>query len=385
MLKNTQPSLIISALLLGACSSAGNLDNLIPDRRPDYRSSHLENALEVPPDLSSANVSSRYNIPDFNPGSAASYNAYHDARVQHDQRGFIKVLPPLNGVALIEAPGQLPHLIVAAAPDTVWPLVKRYWNQQGIRLAKADPAVGIMETDWLLNKADLPSTGVSGLLDSVLGFVSDTSERDRYRVVFSRDSAGRTVLTLLYSQSVEKKRHEQALTGGESGYEWTLSDTDNPELQREMTRRLALYLSNQFAQRPTAQDAGQGGNGQFAQLGRSKDGMIVLALNAAYAQAWRALGNALDNASYAIEQADYAQGAYQVQYRPQSAEQSGEPGLWDKLVGNDKKPVQSSAPHYLVRLADQGKYSVAVVQNSDGSPASPQAARTLLENVYAHF
>lgn len=381
MQKHHQTGLMLAIVLtLSACSGSSNLSSMVPDRRPDYRSSSMENALEVPPDLRDAAIDSRYNIPDMNPSAVASYNAYNDERVQRNQRGFIKVLPPLQGVEVVEQSGELPYIVVNTAPEDVWQMVKRYWNQNGIRLAVDNPSIGIMETDWLLNKAALPSTGISGVLDSLLGFVSDTGERDRYRIRFSRNGVGQTIVTLIYTQSVEKAEYEGIGKGELSGYSWQLSDNQNPELQLEMTRRIALYIANELQRQGKMGQATDRQAQTFAQLGQTQNGLNILVFNGSYDQAWRALGNALDNASFAIEQTDYNNGTYRVQYSPQS--NAKKTGLWDKLWGSSDDSEQNAQPYYLVRLADQNGQAIAIVQNNDGSNAAPEAARQILEAVY---
>lgn len=375
----------VTVLGLTACGSSSNLSDMIPDRRPDYRTSSMENALEVPPDLLGATIDSQYNIPDLNPSAIASYNAYAADRVQRNQRGLIEVLPPLDGVDVVENSGQLPYIVVNAPAEVVWRAVKRYWNQNGIRLATEDPAIGIMETDWLLNQADLPSTGVGGFLDSLLGFVSDTGERDRYRIRFGRNASGQTVVTLVYTQSVEKAVYDGVSTREASGYTWQVSDNDNPELQLEMTRRLAIYVANELRRQGQVsnEQTQQNSASRFVELGQLQNGNSVLVFNGSYDQAWRALGIGLDNASFAIQNADFNNGAYRVQYQPQSQAQA-DPGLWDKLWGNTKQEsTYDNQPIYLVRLADQGEQSIALVQNADGSNAAPDQATQILEAIYA--
>ncbi|UJF23912.1 outer membrane protein assembly factor BamC [Suttonella sp. R2A3] len=371
------------ALLLSACSS-GNLNELIPDRRPDYRSSSMVNALEVPPDLTGATIDNTLAIPDLNPSAIASYNAYAAENVTRDQRGYIAVLPQLEGVDVVETPGQLPYIVVNAPPEKVWQAVRRYWSSNGIRLTVNEPAIGLMETDWLVDETELPQTGISGILNSLLSFVSDSGTRDRYRIRFGREAGEQTSVTLLYQQSVEKADYDLQSGKEPAGFKWTLSDNDNPELQLEMTRRIALFIANELkrSQPEQAQDAGNAVPAVNVQLGQLQDGTNALVFNSPYQQAWRVLGIALDKASFAIEKADYTSGSYLVQYQPQSEVQQ-DPGFWSRLWGSEPSEQAPANPYFLVRLADQGKQSVAVVQTENGAPAPTPAAQNVLESLYA--
>ena len=333
-----------SAFALAACSSAGNLTDKLPDRRPDYRQSNVSRTLEIPPDLSRSTVDDQMTVPGLNPGAVASYQAYNEDNVVRNQRGYIEVLPQLYGVQVIEQPSALPYIRVAADTSTVWAAVKKYFENNGIRLKTQEPAIGLMETDWLENLSDLPRTGFSGLLNSIISLTHDSGTRDRYRIRFARESDNTTSVTLVYSQAEEK-----AVRG-----------------QQQIAQHPATGGGDITSARATLTTAG---------------GQTALAISGSYAQAWRILGIGLDKASFALEKQDYNSGTYQVQYQPQSAEKQDKQGFWSRLWGSKKKADKANAPRYRIRLADQGGQSIAVVQTLDGKPAPENEAKALLETV----
>ena len=374
--------LLGAALLMTACSNT-SLRDAIPDRRPDYRQSNVSRQLEVPPDLSGGTLDDQLTVPDMNPASVASYRAYSQDNAIRDKRGFIEVLPQLYGVQVIEQPGTLPYILVSADTSTTWSAVKKYWENNGIRLRTQEPAIGLMETDWLENQSDLPRTGFSGLLNSIISLTHDSGTRDRYRIRFAREADNTTGVTLVYSQAAEKAVRDRQ--GKEAqGYRWQTTDNDNPEMQLEMTRRVALFISAELRrQQQLAQNPAAGGGditGTRATL-TTAGGQTALAIPGSYAQTWRILGIGLDKASFALEKQDYASGTYQVQYQPQSAEKQDKQGFWSRLWGGKKKADKTNAPRYRIRLADQGSQSVAVVQTLDGQPAPENEAKALLETV----
>ena len=374
---------LIAALLVSACSTS-SLRDAIPDRRPDYRQSNVSRQLEIPPDLSGGTLDDQLTVPDMNPASVASYRAYSQDNAVRDKRGFIEVLPQLYGVQVIEQPGTLPYILVSADTTTTWTAVKKYWENNGIRLRTQEPAIGLMETDWLENLSDLPRTGISGLLDGIIRLTHDSGTRDRYRVRFSREG-DKTGVSIVYSQA-EEKAVRDGNNKDPQGFRWQQSDNDNPELQLEMTRRIALFISaelrrqNELQQKHGDAGASAAASGVRAQL-TTADGKPALAIQGNYSQAWRVLGIGLDKASFALEKQDYNSGTYQVQYQPQSAEKAEKTGFWARLWGGKKPQKADNAPRYLIRLADQGDHSIAVVQTLAGKAASDKEARALLETV----
>ena len=374
---------LIVALLVSACSTS-SLRDAIPDRRPDYRQSNVSRQLEIPPDLSGGTLDDQLTVPDMNPASVATYRAYSQDNAIRDKRGFIEVLPQLYGVQVVEQPGALPYILVAADTSTTWAAVKKYWENNGIRLRTQEPAIGLMETDWLENLSDLPRSGISGLLDSIIKLTHDSGTRDRYRVRFSREG-DKTGVSIVYSQA-EEKAVRDGNNKDPQGFRWQQSDNDNPELQLEMTRRIALFISaelrrqNELQQKHGDAGASAAASGVRAQL-TTADGKPALAIQGNYSQAWRVLGIGLDKASFALEKQDYNSGTYQVQYQPQSAEKAEKTGFWARLWGGKKPQKADNAPRYLIRLADQGDHSIAVVQTLAGKAASDKEARALLETV----
>lgn len=376
---------LIVALGLTACSS-GSLRDTLPDRRPDYRQSSVGRNIEVPPDLSGTSLNDQLSVSDFNPAAVASYSDYNDARIQRDDRGFIEVLPALYGVQVYEPAGQLPYMIIDTDASTAWQVVRKYWAYNGIRLKVDDPSIGVMETDWLENVGDMPSTGISGFLNNVLGFASDSDERDRYRLRFSRLSPSQTQVALIYSKSEQVAEYDfPTQTTDPSGFTWQLSDTNNPELQLEMTRRIAVFASNELQRSSglvaaTENESAPALSTGFAQITTLPDGQPALIMPGNYAQSWRVLGIGLDKASFAILGDDYQNGTYRVRYQPQSDLKTR--SYFSSLWGSDDEPA-SQRPEYLVRLSDQGAQSIAVVQNGDGSPANAAQAEAVFQSVQA--
>lgn len=373
-----------SAVVLAACSTGSILDNL-PDRAPDYRQSNIGRKIEVPPNLSNASLDSQAGISDMSPAPVASYRDYEQARVQRNARGYIEVLPTLYNVQVIESAGALPYISTAADPSSAWQIVKRYWQNNGVRLATDNPQIGIMETDWLENASSKPSAGIGGFLNNLLGFLSDSDQRDRYRLRFSRNAQGGTDIALIYTQSELVTARDYGLASEPAGFTWQLSDTINPELQLEMTRRIALFISAELEKNAGIAQTQSGAAPATSSIGHTQlmqlaDGQPALAIYGNYAQSWRVLGIALDRASFAIENAQYETGTYRVRYSPPTAEVKR--SFFARLWGSKDEPAQQQ-PQYLVRLADQGNVAVAIVQNPDGSSANAAQAQALLETVNA--
>ncbi|MBP3194138.1 MAG: outer membrane protein assembly factor BamC [Cardiobacteriaceae bacterium] len=377
---------ILTIFALTACSERNPFDNF--SRAPDYKTANVGRKIEVPPDLSSQSLGDSLTVSDFTPHSISSYNEYYADRVKRDRRGYIEVLPELYMTRVIEQKGELPYITTAADINAAWRIVKGYWTENGIELKTDNPQIGIMETDWLENKNGKPSTGIGGLVNSLLGFLTDDDRRDRYRLRFARNNQGGTDIAIIYTKSELEKIRDNNLptyTKQVTGYHWKLSDTENPEMQLEMTRRIALFISGELErgganiQAPSPEEGQTApspartntnvGYSRFVQL---QDGNPALLIYGTYEQAWRVVGIALDKASFSIEDQDVSSGTYKVRYRPES--DSKKKGFFSSLFGRGDQ-----RPSYLIRLADKGTESLVVVQTTDGKTADKREARALLE------
>ncbi|MDO4435020.1 MAG: outer membrane protein assembly factor BamC [Cardiobacteriaceae bacterium] len=356
--------------LLTAC----NGNQLVPDRSPDYRQSKVGKQLVLPPNFVRTGQQDQLIIPQLGQQtSIATYQDYEQNKIRRDQRGFIEVLPELYGVQVIEpspnAQGQsaLPFIVTQLGIDETWQATKRFWEQQGVALDVQDTALGVMETAWLEDTTKLPKTGLS----SMLSFLYDTGERDRYRLRFSREGSG-TKIVLMHRKSEDLPSD----TEDNTAFRWVETQNINPEYQIEMTRRLAVQLSQEVKRQQ-----GSAHSEALYQLTQI-DGQPALHLNLAYQSAFKAVGIALDRASFALENKDAKRGLYRVQYQPQK----GKPveGIFHQWFAKKEKTQEN--PHYHVRLAEQGKKSTLVlIHDENGQAVSQEEAQALLDTIIRYF
>lgn len=360
-------SLSLSALLV-ACGG----HQLVPDRSPDYRQSRVGKQLELPPDFVRTGIQDSLTIPSLDAqNSFASYREFEQQQVKRDARGFIEVLPELQGVEVVEGQSALPFVRSQLSVEQAWLATKRFWEQQGVALSTQDAALGIMETHWLEDKTKLPQSGFS----SLLGFLYDSGVRDRYRLRFTRVGTG-SEIAIIHRKSEDLPSD----TVENTAFRWVETDNINPEYQREMTRRLAVHLSREY-QKQMGQNATASQGGALYSL-ENLDGQPALKLNLAYQSAFKAVGIALDRASFGLDSKDAKRGLYRVQYRPQK----GKPveGFFHQLFS--KKAEEPENPYYHVRLAEQGgKSTLIIVHDEDGRAVSRQEAEALLQTIISHL
>ncbi|NJM11586.1 MAG: outer membrane protein assembly factor BamC [Synechococcaceae cyanobacterium SM1_2_3] len=376
---------LLSAMLIALAACSTNFDTLIPDRRPDYRQSKvMSNKLDVPPDLTSSTIDDTLIVPEINPAGSASLSAYASERggAQPQARKAEAVLPLQAGITLQQDGGQR-WLIVAAAPEQVWPKVREFWTSNGFALKRDDPTIGIMETDWLENRADIPEDGIRKILKQFLDVAYSAATRDKFRTRLERSADGKSTEIYLSHSGVE-----EVAMGGSSGsatntFVWQQRPA-SPELEAEMLNRLTVYLgaSEKRAEAQQAKTSNQPTSGPRVRL-VEQGGESQLLINEDYSRAWRLVGLALDSSNYVVEEQNRGQGLYVVEYRDPEKEnqKSGDAGFWSRLAfwRSSKPDAPPPGTRYRVRLAGQAQQTVVVVRSASDQPDASPGARQVLD------
>ena len=379
-LRRTAP-LVAALTALTACSTS--FDTLLPDRRPDYRQSKVTQTLEVPPDLTSSTIDDTLVVPEINPAGSASLSTYASERGSQQQPQVRKteaVLPPQPGITL-EQDGNQRWLVVAAPVDQVWPKVREFWTSNGFVLKRDDPTIGIMETDWVENRADIPQDGLRAILKKYLDILYSAPTRDRFRTRLERTADGKSAEVYLTHSGVEEIAVGGSTASSTNTYIWQRRPAD-PELEAEMLKRLTVYLGasekRAEVQQAKASTAPAGPRVRLVEQG----GESQLVISDDYSRAWRLVGLALDSSSYAVEEQNRSQGLYVVEYRdPEKENQKpGDEGWLSKLAFWRSKPeAPPPGTRYRVRLSGQGQQTVVVVRDASDQPDSSAGARQVLE------
>jgi outer membrane protein assembly factor BamC len=349
---------VVAALLVSACSS---VKKVVPGQdKVDYKKSEVTESLEVPPDLSSNTINDA-------PASldAATYSEYGDSRI--DGRNSA-VLPAQSNMS-VERDGDQQWLVVRGTPAQVWPRVKEFLLQEGFLIRMEDPRVGIIETGWAENRADIPQGPIRNILGKVLDSVYSSATRDQFRVRLENGTQPDTTEVFLTHRGMQ-----EVLTGGavDATPVWEPRATD-PELEAEMLKRLMVYMGveEQKAQTMLAQQSEQESR---AQLVSDASGTMLLVYED-FSRAWRRTGIALDRVGFAVEDRNRSEGTYYVRYS-------------DPLAGEDKGMLSKlafwssddevAARQYHIKLVASGATTQIIVDNAEGARDTTATAKRIL-------
>ncbi|HID44776.1 MAG TPA: outer membrane protein assembly factor BamC [Chromatiaceae bacterium] len=343
---------VVPVLVLGGCSSTG-LDNILPDKQVEYKKEVIaDKHLEVPPDLTSSRIENR--IPGLE-GGTTTYSEYAGMRKgvgDSSMRSLGQNVLPENPDIKVEREGRDRWLVINASADAVWDKVLDFWQENGILLDQQDPTIGVMETTWLENKANVSSGFITDFIQGFFDGAYDAGIRDRFRIRLERgDEPGTTELYLVHFGM--EQEFVSGTTNEDDQIYWKIRPRD-PGLEAIMLNRLMIYLGLAEAEAKARLAAAKEMTGVKSRMVKGRDGAALL-ISEPFSKAWRLTGLALDRVGFVVEDRNRSRGIYYVRYNdPMKGSEKG--GWLSKLAfwRSDEKVDESAVYQVRVTSLDQG-------------------------------
>jgi outer membrane protein assembly factor BamC len=364
-----------ACLAVAGCSSVGLSSDKI-----DYGRAVAPKSLEVPPDLSQLPRDDRFAVPERGTVTASAASAAAASRAQ-PRPGAVAAVAPALANARIEREGNQRWLSVDVTPEQAFAIILEYLPSIGLAIEREDPKLGIVETAWAENRANLPQDPLRRLLGRFAGMVYSTGEQDKFRVRIERTAKNTAEIFVSHRGMVEV-----FTTQAQDSTKWQPRASD-PELEAEILQLLA----QRFAAPPRTQTAAVGAapaviptspvQPEVARLlpaDAANPARVVI--DEQFDRAWRRVGLALDRGGFTVEDRDRAKGMYFVRYVDPVFEQKqrDNQGIFSKLFGRD---VKIDTQQFRVRVADEGARTVVTVQDRDGKPDAGATSDKILAQI----
>jgi len=341
-------AVLFLATAVGGCGNLPRLDEVLPDKRTEYRDARDLPPLEVPPDLTTDTINDSMAIPgEETPATLSAYER---------QQRLSKSGSVLGGPLENED-----QLTLRGDRFSVWPELQRFWQEQGVALDLDDAELGVMETTW-----SEPREAETGQV------------RDKFKIFAEPGPAENTTL-LFISHDLQRR----------SGNEW--QDAGSSE---EVRRQVASALYDFFGGRQPAADtqvAARDGGGQTtapatpesevrrAEIINNDQGQVYLLLPGDLESIWGEVESAVVNAGMEIRSADSNKGEFVVAWKPGGEEEEG--GWFDalKFWKNDEPAV------YRLSLTGLSDRTELVVRDEDGDWQSGDDVRDMLNRIQFQY
>ncbi len=373
--------LVVGGAALWVLSACGTVTDAVPDRRPDYRTHTAASPLEFPPDLTASALDDALQVPDLAPRDSATLSAYSQERQTGTRHEPVARAP--EGVQL-EREGDRRWLVSEQPAEQLWPRVRAFWVDNGFPLSRDEPNIGVLETEWLENRADIPDGPIRAVMRRFLDFAYAAPTRDRFRVRLERVAEG----TEIYLTHYGVEERVVSPNGGRAATATTTtvwqSRPRDPELEAEMLVRLMMHLGTGETEARTAvaERSPVADDEPRARIIRNALGEQALLVEHGYDETWRRVGLALDSEQFVVEDQQRNAGLYLVELLDLSAQRGS--GVFARLAfWRSDADRERTGEQLKVRLAAQGAQTLVVVHNLedevDDSPLGLALLDTLLE------
>jgi len=297
----------------------------------NYYSNKSVTSLEIPPDLTSPEMQKSFVLSDFVSGVKENYVDFSDSQEK------VKVLSNPTGIN-VKKSGQMRWLEIDKNPDDVWILVREFLKLQGFSLEKDNKKTGILETNFIENRPDIPDSSL-GFIRGVLGRALDQqytfASVDKYRVrIEPLDDGKRTslYLSLTSLEEIVDPRIDDPKRYGETKWKYREKDLI---LETEMLYRLMVYLGGDDVETKILEAKDQ--KTITAKVQDSINGYAKLVLDLDILHAWEKLSWSIDQNNIDLEDKDIKERAFYI-----VSTRTSDKGIMSRLFGDEpyKKTFQ---------------------------------------------
>ncbi len=355
---------------LAGCETIGPVG-----KRIDYKSTSAAPALELPPELTQPRYDDRYTV-----STASGLAAANAARPKQTD------LLPTNPDAQIARAGNERWIVAKATPEQAWSTVRQFWTENGFVVATEQPAIGVMETDWAENRADLPSDFLRRTIGKYLDAFTSTYKRDKFRTRIERGAEAGTVEIYVSHRGMEQVPTAMIDNKYGAGFAWALMPP-NPSLEAEMLSRLMMRFGTAEPQAVAAVSAAAPGArgaataiAERARVEKGADGVSKLIVDDPFDRAWRRVGLALDRSGFTVVDRDRSTGVYFVRYADPDSEMTHKDRSesWLAKLAFWKTDEKDKPEQYRIKVVEAAPASVVSVQDPNGAPDKTQTSEKIL-------
>ena len=258
----------------------------------------------------------------------------------------------------IQKLGTKSWIVVADAPEQVWPLVTQLVADSGIDVEREDPPAGIVETAWFALEAGAGDV----LRDAIRSGLGDQEQKgpwlDRVQVRIER--------AIRPGSSEVHVVHYRTRSGSEDG----VVASAVPEVEVELTTKIADYFAQGPAAGSVSMIARDIASERKARIVQDESGNPMLVLKIGFDRAWATVDGALDRSEIDILETDRETATFRAVVLTQSS-----PGFFARVLSRNDA---SDGTAVTISLHQRDEGVVVEVRDPRGEPVSRDLAEQVL-------
>lgn len=261
--------------------------------------------LAVPPAFTAPNPRSELALPEIASARATA--------VAEKQKGG-GVLASSEGVKVAGGPDSR-YLVVAADPESVWPKLQSFLQDEGYNIKEQQPAAGYIQTDWTgVQSGNQNGFSLMRFFKLTKDFFFKPDHIERVRVRIEQGDSDKQTLVFVTSQKMELTG-DKPLIPGEESYNFKYADPKpDAALSAKVMARLAAYLSGKSeAESRAMMDATFAPRAKI--VSSDEKDKSYISVSQGYPQVWNRTGLALDRLGFDPIKSDRKDGTIEVKHK----------------------------------------------------------------------
>lgn len=269
-----------------------------------YYADKTVSSLEVPPDLTKPRINDTLRIDDIvdTSNTIISFDSPNNKPIKAIHNKDINIDVRKNA--------HQSYLVIDKSSDYVLEVAKEFLQENGFSILKENKVIGILETNFLENRPDVPEKNLNflrSMLKSAVGASYALPTLDKYRVrVETVGNHSELYLSLSSMQEVVTNK------GADNENTIWQEKARDEFLETEMLYRLMVYMGtdNTTAKQEIIQASNN--NTISVELKTDVSGFAKLQIDASKEKAWELISFALDSLAITIEDQDKPDGSFYI-------------------------------------------------------------------------
>jgi len=289
-----------------------------------YYSNKSVTSLEIPPDLTKPDYENSFRLSEF-VDTKENYVNLTNKELPNN-----KVLE-LTSEVEVKKSGTRRWLIVKKPSDIIWSMTQEFLKSEGFAIKEINKKTGIIETDYLENRPDLPDRSV-GLIRSMIQKATGQSYSlpvlDMYRVRVEPINENTTEVHFSISSMQEVVQYDpQNIAGKEEKTLWQAKERD-PMIEVEMLYRFMVFLGADQVKEKIINATNE--KSVSARLDKNLNGYSKLIFEHNILDTWDFLSWGLDGAKINIEDKDLKERSIYI-----NVARTADKGIFSNMFGDD--------------------------------------------------
>jgi len=370
--------LLLLSLFISGCFTEEQKQSIkentivLGNKKLNYYSNKSITSLEIPPDLTSPNYENSFRVSEFSSDvDSKTVNLTNNELNINSKEKIEKAFVDIE----VKKFGNRRWLIVNKSPEIVWELSKQFLKEKGFVIKKSNKKIGVMETDYLENKPEIPAQSLGFFRSFLASTVSNVSYTlpsvDSYKIRIEplNDNTKSEVYLSLSSMA--------EVSTGDDRTMWQSKEKDNA-LETEMLYSLMLFLgSDSTDAREKIISAKEEGR-ISVNLSEGLNGYAKLAFKLNLIETWDNLAWALSEANIEVVDKDLKEKTFYIRYVDNQSI-----GFMSKIFG-----TEAIIQQYQIQLKTLDRENTEVYFNDiseQNKPETKKLSHSLFKKIHSLF